>query len=495
MPSEQDYSIDVDYGPRDKYGVSLARYKEIAADADTEAARQKEASKPLAGVREPDVFDRAMEKRGREKDVFDRAMEARKAKQALAEGTPSELNAMRGRLGMERSDKPGEPGFAKKAYDFMGGRTGIGATAGGILGTALGPSTGGLSILIPALAAGAGGAAGAITEGKNPITQGLKEGALQGVGGFAGKAARPAWQFAKESVMKTFGSRELVSEAGENVLRRWLSPATRSADLYAIGQGMTQAIPPTETTRVVNDFIRTEIGRLPLDTQREVLRILRPIRSFYQPRTASGRQYFVAQEVPDFMAEVRRLRLESARAYKAGNSDLGNAINTVRGAMLDDMEAHGAGVVVEASRAYRREMAIEDLSRQISRPNPGVKIRDYARDHPLFRQAFTPAEREQIDRIVKKIAFVAPSGASGVLGKIATTSAGGVLGGPVGGIVGYIAPEYIRTLLASPVGRDFMERTLEGTYRMGQGRFVQSVGPVWSIFARGLMGQSGEPEQ
>jgi len=38
-----------------------------------------------------------------------------------------------------------------------------------------------------------------------------------------------------------------------------------------------------------------------------------------------------------------------------------------------------------------------------------------------------------------------------------------------------------------------MEKTLEGTYRMGQGKAVQSIGPLWSILARGLMGQ--QPEQ
>jgi len=408
---------------------------------------------------------------------------------------PSNLNAMRRRLGMQQTavDGEGGEGFAKKAYDFIGGRTGIGATGGAILGTALGPSTGGLSLLIPALAAGGGGALGALTEGKSPIKEGLKEGLMQGAGGVAGKGLKPAWQFAKESVMKTFGSRELVSEAAESLLKKWLSPATKAADLYAIGQGMQHAIPPIETTRVVDDLIQHEIGRVPLDTQKEIMSVLKPLERFYQPRTASGQRYFVAQEVPDFMAEVRRLRLEATRAFKADNSDLGNAINKVRGAMLDDMEAHGAGVVKEASKAYRKEMAIEDLAREMARPSPGTKIKDFARKHPLFDKAFSPAEKAQIDRIVKKVAFVAPSGASGVLGKIATTTAGGVAMGPLGGIFGYVAPEYIRTLLASPTGRNFMEKTLEGNYRMGQGRVVQSIGPLWSIFARGLM-RGGEPE-
>src|SRR5580765_1964962 len=324
----------------------IADYEDrTEAEKARQSKRVAEAGDSPAYIK-PNIFEKAAGELARENKTPD-----------MPEKLPSELNLMRRRLGMSETGK-GKGGIAESAYDFIGGRTGIGATGGAILGSALGPSTGGLSLLIPALAAGGGGALGALTEGKSPIKEGAKEGIMQLGGGVAGKALKPAWQFAKESVMKTFGSRELVSEAAEGLLKKWLSPATKAADLYAIGQGMQHAIPPVETTHVVNDLIQKEIGRLPLDTQKEIMSVLKPSEKFYQPKTASGQRYFVAQEVPDFMAEVRRLRLEATRAFKADNSDLGNAINKVRGAMLDDMEAHGAGVVKEASKAYRKEMAI-----------------------------------------------------------------------------------------------------------------------------------------
>ena len=98
---------------------------------------------------------------------------------------PSELNAMRRRLGMQESG----PGGLRKIYDFMGQRSGIGASAGAILGTALAPETGGLSILIPALAAAGGGAAGALTEGKARSRKVLGKGLRKDF-----SAARRNWQ-------------------------------------------------------------------------------------------------------------------------------------------------------------------------------------------------------------------------------------------------------------------------------------------------------------
>ena len=94
-----------------------------------------------------------------------------------------------------------------------------------------------------------------------------------------------------------------------------------------------------------------------------------------------------------------------------------------------------------------------------------------------------------------------PSGLSGAFGKLATSGVGAgighILGLPygheLGAFAGYVGAEQIRELLASPAGRDFMEKTLEESYRMGTGKAVKAIGPVLSIFARGLMA-GGEPE-
>jgi hypothetical protein len=391
-----------------------------------------------------------------------------------------------------------EPGFVRKAYNFMGGATGLGGTGGALLGTAFAPETGGLSLLIPVVAAALGGGTGAALEGKSPLKEGLKEGAMQGVFGGLGKVARPAWQFAKDSVVKTFGSRELVSEAAESLLKKWMNPAVKGADLYAAAEATRKLIPTSSTARTVDNLLREEVGRMPLPVKTELLEVLGPIQNFSTVARGRGFQLVRTQPVADAMADVRRLSNAARQAFSGQNpnTDLGNAINKVRAALLDDLERAGVPEVKMASRAYRKEMAIEDLARQIAKPNPGIKIRDYARDNPLFKGAFSKAEQDQIDRITKKLAFVAPSGASGVLGKMATTTMGGVAGGTLGGIAGYVAPEYLRTLLASPAGRSFMEHTLADSYKLGPSKLANYIAPMWSTFARGLMagGDSSEYE-
>ena len=129
----------------------------------------------------------------------------------------------------------------------------------------------------------------------------------------------------------------------------------------------------------------------------------------------------------------------------------------------------------------------------MGKPGPVTKWRDFQRDNPLSRGVFTQTEEAQIDRILKKLAFVTPSGGSGVLGKLATTTLGGTAGGVVGGIAGYVAPEYMRTLLASPAGRRFMEKTLAESYKFGPGQIANYLAPLWSSMARNLMG-GGETE-
>lgn len=387
-----------------------------------------------------------------------------------------------------------EPGWMRKAYNFMGGATGLGGTGGAIAGAALAPETGGLSMLIPIVAAGLGGAGGAALEGKSPMKEGLKEGAMQGIFAGAGKLAKPAWQFAKESAVKTFGSRELVSEAAENLLRRWTSPTMTAKSLYDAAESTKAVIPLFETAKTVNTTLKKEVDRMPLDVQGEIKRILGPIQNFVTVGRGKGQQYITSQNVADAMADVRRLGHETTKAFKADNTDLGNALNRVRASLLDDLEKSGVPEVKAASKAFRKEATIDDLARIMGKPGPVTKWRDFQRDNPLSRNVFTQAEEAQIDRIMKKLAFVAPSGASGIIGKIATTTLGGTTGGVLGGLAGYIAPEYLRTLLASPTGRRFMEKTLSESYKFGPSQVANYLAPLWSNMARGLM-SGGESEQ
>jgi hypothetical protein len=420
---------------------------------------------------------------------------------------PSELNLMRRRLGMKETgvEAPEDAGksFPRKIYDFMGQRTGLGATAGSILGTALAPETGGLSILLPMLAAGGGASLGAISEGKDPLKRAGRKPTCKAHSA-APRSSQNRQQFARKRV-KTFGGRTGVSEAAEGLMKKWFAPQVAAETLYKQAAAKGVHVPLGETATVVDDILKNEVSRMPTEAQEEILKVVAPLQNFITPTMGKTKTRFLtSQPVEDSLADIRRLSAAARKAFggKNPNSDLGNMINRIRAAMFDDLEKVGVPEARQASEHYRRQMAIETLSEQIARPIPGVKLRDAYRKNALFDKSFSKAEKEQIDRIVKKLEVVAPSGGAGISGKIATAGAGAAIGGlsgvpmahELGGLAGYVGSEKIRELLASPAGRDFMEKVLADTYKMGTGKVVQSVGPVLSIFARGLMGQREEEQ-
>jgi hypothetical protein len=195
------------------------------------------------------------------------------------------------------------------------------------------------------------------------------------------------------------------------------------------------------------------------------------------------------------MADVRRLSQAAKDAFsgRVPNTDLGNALNKVRAALLDDLEKAGVPEVKAASRAYRKEMALEELGRIIGKPGPGQKIRDFARDNPLFKNTFSDKEWDIIDKVVKKVAFVVPTGMSGAIGRGMTTIAGGAAGGwlnPLGWIIGVAGPEAVRKLFTTPTGQKFIEKTLSSEFAMGP-RYMA----VLATAARGLMSEAPETGQ
>lgn len=383
------------------------------------------------------------------------------------------------------------PSFLKSAAGFSLPVAGsIGGTALGTAFPILGPATPAVGeSLGSGLGEGLAQATGLSEPSKAAIAMAMAAGPL-------GRSVKPLWQGAKEMGVKLFAGRDAVAEAAESLLKKWLNPAVPAQALYDAAAGTKAMIPYGETNRVVSDILQKEVGRLPLSTQKEIIDVLQPIEKYIQPKNipakaavkgpssvldAQGNPIMKvvqaaqpAKSIPghtapvaDAMAEVRRLRLESSRAYDAKNSDLGNAINKVRSALLDDLERSGVPEVRQASKAYRKEMAIDNLAREIAKPTPGTKIADYARKDPLFKGAFSQAEMEQINRLARKLSYVVPSGSSGLMGRIGTTLGGEVLGGPGGAIAGFLGPELIHNLIATPYGRGVTERILAGSLKPG----------------------------
>ena len=374
-----------------------------------------------------------------------------------------------------------EPGLLRRFFNTAKGIPipMAGAAAGGALGSLGGPA----GTLIGTM--GGGGLAEWLQQ-KMGVTEPSKlDIAVTTLAPGVGKALKPAWQLAKQTAVSTLASRPLVAEAAESLLKKWLNPATKAADLYATAEATKKVIPAATTARAVDDLMSKEVGRMPLAQQTEILDILGPIKDFVTVGRGRGFQMIRSQTVADAMADVRRLGLEAKRAFKADNSDLGNSLNKVRSALLDDLEKAGVPEVKAASRAYRKEMALEDLGRMMGKSEAGTKIRDFARDNPLFKGAFDEKEMALIDQISKKVQSVAPTGASGVIGRGITSGIGFGAGGFWGALVGLAGPEAVRKMLASPKGQQFIEKTLSGNYDLGP-----EYAAMLAVFARSFIPRS-----
>lgn len=445
------------------------------------------------------------------------------------------LQALRGKGKSEEVPKEDEPGLMRRALTTVRGMAPsiaggmAGAPAGGAIGTMVAPGPGtAVGALIGQMLGSGGGEWLAQKMGWTEPSTGsiLLSAAAPGVG----KAVKPAYRFAKDFAISSFASRPVVAQAAESLLKKWLNPSVRAAELYEQAGRLGMPVPANKTLSTLDDILRKEVTRAPTTIRAEILEAIKPLRDYFAAPVAppsivrqapkptakivmgqSGyrgaeegitRQELSAttqaaaptrtgkiMSVPDLVEETQRLRLIASKAYDSGNTKFANIINSLRGAMLDDLEVGGAGVVKQAARAYRKEMALEDLGRLIGKSEPGTKIRDFARDNPLFKGAFDEKEMALIDKITKRVQFVVPTGMAGAAGRILTGGAGALAtGSPWGALMAWAGPEAIRKMLASPKGQAFIERSLSSNYQMG---------PEWAaaaaMFARGLMAQ--EPEQ
>lgn len=309
-----------------------------------------------------------------------------------------------------------------------------------------------------------------------------------------GRAVMGAGRWGLTQVIKGFGGRELVSDAAEGLLRKWMSPKVPAKELYdqAEQQALNVYAPVFKTQQALNDIIAAEKGRAPTSVNKEILSTLDPLNKFFAPGQGAGSG---TRAIPaaDIIEEAQRLRSMASSAYDSGNTKLYQKINQVRAAMLDDLDASGVGVVKEANAAYRKEMALDELMRVVRKPKPFKEFKDLMDDNPLVAGAFSGGERDQITSLLKKIAWVAPTGGSGVIGKTITTGVGGYLGGGTGAVAGYLTPDLIKTVISTPFGRNFTRKLLQGKDFMDE-----PMGAALAVFARGLMAQSpqdNQPEQ
>lgn len=330
-----------------------------------------------------------------------------------------------------------------------------------------------------------------------------------------GKLAGKGLNLGAEYLAKTFAGRDVMSEAAESLLKKWLSPKIAASGLYDIAQTQAAGVvtPSSQTGKAVDAILSKEIRAIPTDIRNEIISAVKPLEDFfYSPakpaqtiatglvnqsgkpimKTIAGtsRMGPMAVDANEMMSAVHRLRVTASRALESDNVDLYRSLNQIRSSMLNDLENSGVDAIKQASKAYRKEMALEDLGKLMGKPHPLQKFHDFMKDNSLFKGAFSSSEIAQIERIAKKMGEIPASGGHGVMGKILTGGAGFEIGGWPGMIMGLAGPAAIRKILESPFGRNYAERIMAGSPTM-----TPEIAAALATFARGLMAKAPQPQQ
>jgi hypothetical protein len=278
----------------------------------------------------------------------------------------------------------------------------------------------------------------------------------------AGPVVRTGMGIAKTVIgaaLKAGGGRAAISEIAEGLTSRLFNPAQTSDELFAAAAAKGNVvIPATNTAKSIADTLATEAKRADTPIKLSIQKALNPLKNFYTT-TTSGASTHSAGEIA---TEAKRLRLMSSEAFKSGNPDLGHALSNVRNAMFDDAARTGVPELRQAVTAYRKEAAVQELQGIMRQATPLKAFKDLQKKNALFKNSFDPNEQEQIKNILKKLSTVSPSGFSGVAGRGIAVLGGQQMGGVGGAIAGFIAPEMAAGVIATKMGRSFMEKLLVG---------------------------------
>lgn len=323
-------------------------------------------------------------------------------------------------------------------------------TAGAIVGGSVGSAIGVGPIIGGSVGAGAGSALNqtlGITESSGadilmdmamPPLASIAMGTLKQVGG---------------SVLKAFGGRQNVAAIADDIVSRLYTPKVSSGDLFTRALSTTNPIQATKTAQVIDDVLQREAAAAPTEVNQAIINAVKPLELYFKAPNRS---------VAMIDSAVKDLRLASSAAYKSGNSRLGNTLSEIRNALFDDAEASGVGALKEAAKAYRRESAVEELGSVLRQAQPLKAFKDLQDKNALFRGAFDESEKTQIEAVMRRLAQSAPSGFSGVLGRVLASGAGAQVAGMGGAVVGGTLPDMAAYALSTAPGRRFMGKLLTG---------------------------------
>lgn len=279
---------------------------------------------------------------------------------------------------------------------------------------------------------------------------------------------------------KSVAGRDIMHGAAERLLQKMMGLKEKGADLFKQARELNFFVPAIKTPKIVDDVLFKTLKRFPTEVKDEIINATSRLREYFQAPEGTIQAFHINQ----LIEEEQGFEEVAKRALKEGKTQLYHTMQDIRGALLDDLENSGGGIVKEASRAYRKEKALDAVVEQLGKPHPEIKIANWLKKDPLHAKAFSAPELAQIDRIAEKLAHISASGGSGEFGQAIRGGAGFAVAGWPGVIAGLGGPGAIRKLLGTQFGRNFTERILSGE-RMVTPQALSAL----AVFARGMSAQ------
>lgn len=257
---------------------------------------------------------------------------------------------------------------------------------------------------------------------------------------------------------KMFAGRPVVAQAAEQGMKKMLLPGEPAEQIFNRVTANQTVIPTGETQTRVVELLADEAKRANTPVKKEIVEALKPLQRFFG--APAGTQPM--SQVNDLFEESKRLRSLADEAYKKGKTQLGNKLSEVRAAMFRDFEQSGVTEVRQAAARYRREQAVEKLGSIAGKPEALTKYREALKQDKLFAGTFNDADQAQIEKILKRVGTVSPSGFAGVVGRSILGTAVGSQAGLGAGIAAATLPDMIGSALATKTGRNYLEKLLVG---------------------------------
>lgn len=214
------------------------------------------------------------------------------------------------------------------------------------------------------------------------------KGAVSGIKGLS----KAAGKFFAPGATRTAGVEAAMESAGavpNTINRAFTTPASKAAYAEVARQGPVATPPIVNAIDMALDKI-THMANPSKPAQKHLENLLAKYKSGPQASYAN-----VVEEMQD-------LRVKAQGALTRGDNITSTKLYEARATILDELDKISPAIK-NANRLYRREQAVEQISRVLSNPRPDVKLGELLIRDPLVRGIVSKQDAQMFDKIAKQL--------------------------------------------------------------------------------------------